>query len=92
MVIRCKDSVDVSNSVKYFASKEIEFSVKGGGHSFAGNGISQGNPMIDLSSMKRIELDAEGQLACVQPGVKWGELHDRAIELRDQLQDQGNKS
>jgi len=80
MIIRCVDKDDVSACVRYFSSEEVEFSVKGGGHSFAGNGLSQGNPLIDLSRMRGIGLNLEEEKACIQPGVKWGEVYKRCIE------------
>lgn len=79
LIIRCVGVADVAACVRYFASEEIEFSVKAGGHSFAGNSMSEGNPVIDLSLLKRIDLDLEGDRARVQPGVKWGEVYQRCI-------------
>ena len=80
LIISCEDAHDVAACVRYFAEEGIEFSVKGGGHSFAGNGLSAGNPMIDLSGMKRMELNLEDDRAYIQPGVKWGEVYARCIE------------
>lgn len=80
LVIRCKDAEDVATSVKYFAGEGVVFSVKGGGHSFAGNGIETGIPLIDLSLMKRIEVDAEGRRGWIQPGVTWEEAYERGMD------------
>jgi hypothetical protein len=37
---------------------DLEVSVPGGGHSYAGRGLTEGGPMIDLTPMKAVEVDA----------------------------------
>ena len=80
LVIRCLDTADVVACIRYFSREGVGFSVKGGGHGFAGSAIETGVPMIDLSLMKRIEVDAEGRRGNVEPGVTWGEAYERAME------------
>jgi FAD/FMN-containing dehydrogenase len=66
--------------VKYFGGEEIEFSVKSGGHCFAGKSVSEGNPLIDLSGMGQMEINKSAWRALVGPGVKWGESYEKTIE------------
>ncbi len=80
LVIRCRGAADVAACVKYFGREGVSFSVKGGGHSFAGNGIETGIPLIDLSLMKQIEVDADERLARLEPGLTWGEAYKQAME------------
>ena len=52
-------------------------SVRGGGHGVAGNAVSEGGLMIDLSLLKDLHIDPLAREATAAPGVLWGEF-DRA--------------
>ena len=49
--------------------------MRGGGHNVAGRAVCEGGLMINLASMKGIEVDAAAQTARAEPGVNWGELN-----------------
>ncbi len=51
----------------------LELAVRGGGHSGAGHSISDGGIVLDLSSMKKLEIDAEGRTAWAETGLTAGE-------------------
>jgi len=71
--VRCTDVADVVGSVAFARSQHLEVAVRGGGHSFAGNGTCEGGLVIDLSPMKRIQVDPARRTASVQAGVTLGE-------------------
>ncbi len=74
IIVRCRDADDVRASVDFARQERLTLSVRGGGHSYAGNTVSDGGLLIDLSLMKAIRVDAESRTATVQPGVTCGEL------------------
>jgi FAD/FMN-containing dehydrogenase len=48
--------------------------VRGGGHSTAGHGVSEGGIVLDLKDMKRIDLDIEGRTVWAGAGLTAAEL------------------
>ncbi len=79
LIARCTSSRDVVTAVRLARAEELHVSVRGGGHGVAGTAVCQDGLMIDLSSMKKIEVDASRREATAEPGVLWGEF-DRAAE------------
>jgi FAD/FMN-containing dehydrogenase len=57
----------------------LPVSAPGGGHNVAGNAVSDGVVVIDLSAQKGIQVHPAKRTARVQPGVLLGEL-DRATQ------------
>lgn len=74
-VIRCHDADDVRAAVDFARRRGVRLAVKGGGHSNAGHSTIEDGLLIDLSPMKRVEVDPDTRTARVQPGVTWGEFN-----------------
>ncbi len=74
LIARCTGPEDVVSAVRFARSERLLVAVRGGGHNVAGTAVCDGGLMIDLSPMKRIEVDPTRRTARVQPGVLWGEL------------------
>src|SRR5262249_1442234 len=70
----CASARDVAAAIQFAASRDMLVSVRGGGHNIAGNGVCDDGLVIDLSSMKDIDVDRERQVAQVGGGVVWGEF------------------
>ena len=51
----------------------LELAVRGGSHSLAGHGTSEGGVVLDLSAMKGLHIDPERRLAWAQAGLTAGE-------------------
>ncbi|WP_263385103.1 FAD-binding oxidoreductase [Granulicella arctica] len=79
-IARCGCTADVVAAVKLARTEGLHLSVRGGGHSVAGLSVCQDGLMIDLSTMKGIEVDPEALELSAEPGVLWAEL-DAAAEL-----------
>jgi FAD/FMN-containing dehydrogenase len=79
LIVQCQTKEDVVAAIKYARAKQLQVSVRGGGHNVAGNAISEGGLMIDLSPMKDIQIDIAGLTARVEPGVIWKELDKATI-------------
>jgi FAD/FMN-containing dehydrogenase len=74
LIARCADAADVVRAVRFARDVGWRPAVRGGGHSAAGHGTRDGGLVIDLSAMKRVEVDAASRVARAQAGLTWGEL------------------
>jgi FAD/FMN-containing dehydrogenase len=75
LIARCRGVADVVDAVGLAREQGLEISVRGGGHSLAGYGVTDGGVMVDLSLMKGIHVDPLSSTARAQGGVTWGELN-----------------
>jgi FAD/FMN-containing dehydrogenase len=82
LIVRCAGPADVRAAVQLARAEGLPVSVRGGGHSIAGNAVCDGGLMIDLSAMKEIRVDPAAREAVAGPGVLWGEF-DRATQEFD---------
>ncbi|HEY6636361.1 MAG TPA: FAD-binding oxidoreductase [Solirubrobacterales bacterium] len=73
-IARCATEQQVVDAVGLARGSGLPTAVKGGGHSFPGLSTCDEGLVIDLSRMKRIEVDAEAGTARVGAGVLLGEL------------------
>ena len=78
-VIRPADADDVVRCIEFARRHDLPVTVRGGGHSVAGNAVRDGAVMIDLSRMKAIQVDPETSTARAEPGITLGEF-DRATQ------------
>jgi FAD/FMN-containing dehydrogenase len=74
LIARCAGSADVVRAIQFASQRDLGVSVRGGGHSVAGNAVSERGLTIDLSSMKSIRIDLEKQTAVAEPGLTLGEF------------------
>jgi FAD/FMN-containing dehydrogenase len=72
-IIRCADSGDVQHAVAFARDNKLDLTIRGAGHNIAGNAISNGGIMIDLSTLKNVRVQPERKRAFVDPGAT---LHD----------------
>jgi len=73
LIVRAADAADVASTVRLAKESGLELSIRGGGHSLAGHGTSEGGIVLDLGAMKGIHIDPERRLAWAQPGLTAGE-------------------
>lgn len=72
-IVRVADAGDVSRLVSLAREHGFELAVRSGGHSGAGHCTSEGGIVLDLSAMKKLEIDHEHQTAWVETGMTAGE-------------------
>jgi FAD/FMN-containing dehydrogenase len=75
LIARCHGTADVVDAIAFARESGLEISVRGGGHSVAGQAVTDGGLMVDLAEMKGIHVDAAAQTVRAQGGVTWGELN-----------------
>jgi hypothetical protein len=74
VIVRCANQKDVQLAVEFAHGKELLTAVRSGGHSFAGHGVCEGGIVIDLSSMKRAQIDPDDEKILIEPGIIASEL------------------
>jgi FAD/FMN-containing dehydrogenase len=72
-IARVADAEDVARVVSIAREGGLELAVRGGGHSLAGHGTSDGGVVIDLSGMRDLEIDEDSRTAWVETGITAGE-------------------
>ncbi len=73
-IARCVSAEDVVQCVRFAREHGVLVAVRGGGHNIAGNALCDGGLVIDLSPMKRVEVDARARRATVEPGCTLGDF------------------
>ena len=74
LIARCTSTDDVVAAVNHGRDNEMTIAVRSGGHSAAGHSSVDDGLVIDLSQMKRIDIDPEKKTCRAQPGLTWGEF------------------
>ncbi len=77
LIARCADEGDVVGAVRFARDHGLLLAVRGGGHNGGGLGTCEDGVVIDLSLLKKIEVDPEARTVRVGGGCTWGEV-DRA--------------
>lgn len=72
-IIRVADAGDVSRLVSLAREHGFELAIRSGGHSGAGHSTTEGGIVLDLSAMKKLEIDHENQTTWVETGMTAGE-------------------
>jgi FAD/FMN-containing dehydrogenase len=78
-MIRPVDASEVVRCITVARRHDLPLSVRGGGHSVAGNAVRDGAVMLDLSAMKALRVDPETRRVRAEPGLTLGEF-DRATQ------------
>ena len=74
VIARCESTADVVAALAHAREHNLLISVRGGGHSLPGHSVNDGGIMIDLSPVKRIEVELRQRIVRAQPSLLWGEL------------------
>jgi FAD/FMN-containing dehydrogenase len=74
LIARCADVGDVVAGVNFARENELVLAARGGGHGVAGTAVCDDGIVVDLSKMKRIEVDAASRTARAQAGLLMSEF------------------
>ena len=72
-IVRPLDASDVARVVTFARERGLELAVRSGAHSGAGHCTTEGGIVLDLQSMKSIEIDAGERTAWAETGLTAGE-------------------
>ena len=73
LIVQCSGAADVVAGILLARETGLPLSIKGGGHGVNGHAVCDDGIMLDLSPMKRIDVDPEARVVRAQAGVTWGE-------------------
>jgi FAD/FMN-containing dehydrogenase len=74
VIVRVADTGAVGTVVNVARETGMELAVRSGGHSAAGHGTTDGGIVLDLSAMKGLEIDVEGQTVWAESGLTAAEV------------------
>lgn len=69
LIAQCAGTRDVVTCVRFAREHGLLVSVRGGGHNVAGKAVCDGGLVIDLSSMRTVDVDPEARIAQAQGGA-----------------------
>jgi FAD/FMN-containing dehydrogenase len=73
-IVRPVDAGEVAHVVSIARETGVELAVRGGGHSHAGHGTSDGGVVLDLGGLRGLEIDAGRRIARAAGGLTSGEV------------------
>jgi len=71
VIARCAGTGDVAAAFDFARAHGLEVAVRGGGHNPAGHCVLDGGLVIDLSTMRTVEVDAGTRIARAAGGATW---------------------
>jgi FAD/FMN-containing dehydrogenase len=73
-IVQCAEANDVSQAIAFARENGLEISIRGGGHNIAGNALCNNGVTIDLSTLRKVRIDAQKRHAYVEPGATLGDF------------------
>jgi FAD/FMN-containing dehydrogenase len=73
-IVRCASTEAVRDAVLLARAEGLSVAVRGGGHNAAGLAVCDDGLVIDLSGMRRVEVDPTSRVARVQGGATWADV------------------
>jgi hypothetical protein len=74
IIVHCASTADVVRAINFARSSDLDIAVRAGGHSFSGDSFCDGGMLIDVSTMKKIEVDPERSIARTDAGLTASEF------------------
>jgi FAD/FMN-containing dehydrogenase len=71
VIARCLGAGDVTTAFDFARAHGLDVAVRGGGHNPSGHCVTDGGLVIDLSLMRRIDVDGEARVARAEGGATW---------------------
>jgi FAD/FMN-containing dehydrogenase len=69
VIVRCVGPSDVARALDFAQTRNLPLAVRSGGHSRVGFGMCDGGMVIDLSGMKRVEVNTVKRVARAEAGA-----------------------
>lgn len=80
LIVKAASVDDVIHVVNFARDNGLELAVRGGGHSAAGHGASEGGVVLDMSGLHGLEIDADDCTAWAEAGLTAGAYTQAAGE------------
>jgi UDP-N-acetylenolpyruvoylglucosamine reductase len=69
VIVRCSSPADVARALEFAQAQHLPLAVRAGGHSRLGFGMCDGGVVIDVSAMRRVEVDISKRVARAEAGA-----------------------
>ncbi|MBB2947219.1 FAD/FMN-containing dehydrogenase [Actinoplanes lutulentus] len=79
-IVRCRDAKEVSAALTWCVQRDIDVTVRGGGHNLAGTAVADGAVLLDTAPMNDVVFDLEAGTVTVGGGCRWGDVDRPAAE------------
>src|SRR5512145_1279083 len=73
VIVRVADVADISYLVTLARQTGLELAIRSGGHSVAGQSVSDGGIVLDLCNLQALQIDQENRTAWAETGLTAGE-------------------
>lgn len=80
-IARCAGAAEIAACVDFARESGLQLAIRGGGHHGAGLGACDGGVVIDLSRMRRVQVNPHTRMARVEGGATWGDVDRAAHEF-----------
>ena len=80
-VVQPRTVDEVASVLAMVKARELPFSIKCGGHSYAGYCLNAGGLLIDLSLMQQIEVDEASMTVRADCGVRWLSIYEALAKV-----------
>jgi FAD/FMN-containing dehydrogenase len=70
IIVFAQETRDVINAIKWARCNDIPIRIRSGRHNYEGLSVRDGGIIIDVSEMKRVEIDRTGNTATIQTGLR----------------------
>jgi FAD/FMN-containing dehydrogenase len=74
VIARCRSTADVVAAVNLTRTAGVPLAIRAGGHSLPGFSTCDDGVVIDLTGLRTVTVDAERDLATVEPGATWADF------------------
>ena len=74
LIARCAHASDVQTAIRFARDNDWPLVVRGGGHSVAGYSSVEGGVVIDLSDMRRVDVDRDRMRVRIEAGATWRDV------------------
>jgi hypothetical protein len=74
LIVRCASTDDVVKAVNFARANNIQVAVRGGGHNVGGRALCDDGLVIDMSQMRKIDVDAKTRTVVAQAGCTLSDL------------------
>jgi FAD/FMN-containing dehydrogenase len=71
VIVQCAGAADVGTAFAFARAHELAVAVRGGGHNPAGHCVVDGGLVIDLSQLRKVEVDGQARIARAEGGSTW---------------------
>ncbi|MEP6753524.1 MAG: FAD-binding oxidoreductase [Candidatus Dormiibacterota bacterium] len=78
-IVRCQNTAQVADTVRFARKAGLLLSIRGGGHSLPGFSTNDGGIVLDLSPMREVRVDTDARTATAQGGCTWAD-YDAATQ------------